>query len=120
MLQKSFFLGTAGWFSAAAFVKYSGMPYWPLHMQYLTSFGLGAGFIFSFKVFGVPARSAFTVCSLATAVALVLDGAASVLVPYLYSFNDKTPLEALAGICFGAGCGILTSYAITYFDSYGL
>lgn len=64
------------------------------------------------KLINVESRQVFPVLSLATAAALILDGLATVLCPFLYTFQSTTPVEGLAAIAFGAGCGILGGYHV--------
>ena len=123
VFYKSMGLGIGGWFCAAQFVKFTGMAdsatRWSNIALYGVSLPIGGGIIFATKLLGIPAKDAFRSISLGTAIALILDGLATVLVPRLYTYEQRTPIEALAAIAYGSGWGIFAGYYVTSKGSYG-
>jgi hypothetical protein len=122
MFIKSSVLGVAAWFAAAQFVKFAGFAEpntkWENHNIFAVSVPVGVGAIFLSRAIGVPASGCFANISIATGVALILDGLATVYAPFLYSYQKKTPLESLSAIAFGGGCGILAAYLVTKLGKY--
>ena len=123
VLYKSIAIGTGAWFAAAQYIKYTGVAEPSTRLSNLALFGqafpVGISAILLPKVLGVPAKDCFEVISLATAAALILDGLATVMFPFLYTYQKSTPIEALAAIAFGGGWGIFASYIVTARRSYG-
>jgi hypothetical protein len=120
LFNRSIGFGTAAWFGAAQFVKYTAIGEWSNGGLYGTSFVVGVSVLLPTKMLGVPPKDAFTFITLATAIALMLDGFATVNYPSLYTFgNSTTPLNSLAAIAFGAGCGLFASYFVSKNGSYG-
>jgi hypothetical protein len=122
MLFKSIAFGVVGWYSAAQFVKYTGIAEpstkWSSHSMFALSMPVGMSAVLAGKLLSVPPKDVFCFVSIGTAVALILDGLATVYTPFLYTFQKRTPVEALSAIAFGAGWGILAAYYVTKTGKY--
>lgn len=123
MFGKSIAIGITGWFAAAQFVKHTGLAdpstRWSDLSIYLVGAPIGTSFVVALRLLGIPPKDCFASISIGTATALILDGVATNLWPSLYTYQKKTPIEALSIIAYGAGCGMFAGYYVTKFGSYG-
>ena len=122
MFYKSVAFGVGGWFAAAQYVKFSGLAEpktkWTNGAIFITSIPIGTSAVLVAKYLGIPPKDALSFVTIGTAVALILDGLATVYTPFLYTFQLTTPIEGLSAIAFGAGWGLLAGYYVSQRGSY--
>jgi hypothetical protein len=123
LFTKALGVGIIGWFGAASLIKYARFAEpetrWSDPALFAIAIPIGSSVAFLPRFLKIAPKESFIFVSLVTATAITLDGFFSVTVPWIYTFQQKTPLEALAMIAFGGGFGLFASYLISVLGTYG-